>query len=81
MLIRQVAPALGWLIVALLLLPASLPADIVNGPLSLQGDALSSRVDEAGGQELHFGGVYMYRSWFLTVENRPYDQSQGGFHE
>jgi phosphate-selective porin len=42
----------------------------VNGLFSLQGEALS--VDEAGGQ-LHFGGVYMYRSWFLTVESGPYD--------
>jgi phosphate-selective porin OprO/OprP len=56
-----------------------LEAAWVEGPFSLQSELLHSFVDEPGGSLLNFGGAYVYASWFLTGECRPYDSSQGIF--
>jgi phosphate-selective porin OprO/OprP len=50
----------------------SLELATVLGSLSLQGEWMSSWVDQVGGPDLYFTGVYAQVSWFLTGENRPY---------
>jgi len=44
----------------------------VFGPVSLQGEWMSSWVDQVGGPDLTFNGVYAQVSWFVTGEHRPY---------
>jgi len=52
----------------------------VNGPLSLQGEFLySSIADTNGFGDLSFYGGYIYASWYLTGESRPYDPTTGAF--
>ncbi len=46
-------------------------AALVLGPLSLQGEFMQSFVDGSGGS-LSFPGAYVFASYFLTGENRPY---------
>jgi phosphate-selective porin OprO/OprP len=36
-------------------------------------------VSEKGGGTLSFGGFYVYGSWFVTGESRPYDRTAGVF--
>jgi phosphate-selective porin OprO/OprP len=54
-------------------------AAMVRGPFSLQGEAFRSIVDSTREGTLEFGGVYVYGSWFLTGESRPYDRAAGVF--
>jgi phosphate-selective porin OprO/OprP len=54
-------------------------AAMVRGPLSLQGELFHSAVDDKRGGMLNFGGLYVYGSWLLTGESRPYDRAAGVF--
>ena len=52
----------------------------VNGPLSLQGEYIISRVDrESGLSSLTFDGWYVHGSWILTGESRTYLVDTGTF--
>lgn len=45
----------------------------VHGPLSLQGEALQARVARQDGlPDFHAAGGYVFASWLLTGESRPY---------
>jgi phosphate-selective porin OprO and OprP len=57
----------------------ALEAALVSGPLSLQGEYLQSVVQEVSGPPLQFRGFYLFASWFLTGESRPYDRARGAF--
>jgi phosphate-selective porin OprO/OprP len=52
---------------------------MVKGSFSLQGEYLHAFVHEDGGNFFGFGGFYLYGSWFLTGESRPYDKFTGTF--
>ncbi len=54
-------------------------AAMVRGPFSVQAEAFRSIVDSKRDGTLGFGGVYVYGSWFLTGESRPYDRTAGVF--
>ena len=56
-----------------------LEAAVVRGPFSLQTEFFSSFEEEKGGGTLAFNGVYVYGSWFVTGESRPYDRTTGVF--
>src|SRR5262249_8558333 len=56
-----------------------LEAAYVPGPFSLQGEYFRAIVNQAAGPALNFNGLYVYGSWFLTGESRPYDKSSGVF--
>lgn len=49
----------------------------VNGPLSLQSEAMVAVVDPAVGERPVFWGGYTQLGWFLTGEHRPYDRVSG----
>jgi phosphate-selective porin OprO/OprP len=51
----------------------------VEGPFCLQAEAIHSFVQQPGASTLNFGGAYVYASWFLTGESRPYDAARGVF--
>jgi phosphate-selective porin OprO and OprP len=51
----------------------------VRGPLSLQGELFHSIVDSKREGTFNFGGAYVYGSWFVTGESRPYDRTTGVF--
>ncbi len=51
----------------------------VNGPLSLQSELLWTGLDELGGGNSDFYSTYVYASYFLTGESRPYDRRRGVF--
>lgn len=57
----------------------------VNGPFSIQGEYIFTTVYDAsrlGGPDLgnaNFDGLYVYTSYFLTGERRPYDRTNGSF--
>jgi phosphate-selective porin OprO/OprP len=51
----------------------------VVGPLSLQGEMYHSFVDARTGGTPHFAGGYLYGSYVLTGESRPYDTATGVF--
>jgi phosphate-selective porin OprO/OprP len=51
----------------------------VYGPYSLQAEYFRSRVDDDLGDRLNFFGGYVYGSWIITGESRPYDRSTGTF--
>lgn len=50
----------------------------VHGPMSLQAEYIQSRVDLAVG-DASFDGAYVFASWFLTGERRPYTTRNGTF--
>ena len=51
----------------------------VNGPFTVQGEFLDSRVRENDGEALNFWGFYGAASWYLTGESRPYNPAEGYF--
>jgi phosphate-selective porin OprO/OprP len=52
---------------------------LVHGPFSLQSEAIFALVEPRAGNRLRFFGYYVYGSWFLTGESRPYDPTTGVF--
>ncbi|HED18155.1 MAG TPA: porin [Gammaproteobacteria bacterium] len=57
-----------------------LEAATVFGPFSLQGEYMQASVDVSGqGSDPDFSGWYVYGSYFLTGEHRPYKASSGTF--
>lgn len=51
----------------------------VMNQLSLQGEYLLSRVDDVADQNPDFWGFYVFASYFLTGEHRPYRPKDGSF--
>lgn len=51
----------------------------VYGPFSLQSEFIQSDVDVKYGPDAAFYGAYVYGSYFLTGESRPYKTSSGTF--
>jgi len=56
-----------------------LEAAWVDGPLSIQGETLRTRVDSKSDGGLAFAGTYVSAGWFLTGENRTYSRPEGLF--
>ena len=50
-----------------------------KGPWSVQGELLAARVPGASGGDADFGGAYVFGTWCLTGEPRPYDRTAGYF--
>lgn len=56
-----------------------LEAAVVHGPFSIQGEYMYVPVDRIGGRDVAFYGAYLYASYFLTGEHRPYRRDVGYF--
>lgn len=60
-----------------------LEAALVEGPLSIQGEAYLVPValadNAAAGPDPFFWGAHVFASWFLTGEHRPYKREYGFF--
>jgi phosphate-selective porin OprO/OprP len=52
---------------------------LVVGPFSAQGEYIQASVDSLVGPDPDFDSFYVYGSWFLTGEHRPYKNSAGAF--
>jgi phosphate-selective porin len=50
-----------------------------EGPVSVQGEVLGTRVSRESGPAVNFWGWYAQATWSLTGENRPYDKKGGVF--
>jgi phosphate-selective porin OprO/OprP len=51
----------------------------VLGPLSLQAEYYGTYVDQVNNPQVYLQGMYVFASYFLTGEHRPYDRKQGIF--
>ena len=49
------------------------------GPLTVQSETAIANLDLADGTTTNLWGSYVYGSWFLTGERRPYDRNFGVF--
>ena len=58
---------------------AGLEAAWVQGPFSMQGEYIGVNVDRDAAESAVLQGFYVYASWFLTGESRPYDVVSGEF--
>jgi phosphate-selective porin OprO and OprP len=56
-----------------------LEAAIVRGPFSLQSEYMWVPVDRTDGPDPTFSAYYVYGSWFLTGEHRPYFRTRAPF--
>ena len=54
-------------------------AALVQGPLSVQGELFQQFANAESVGDPGFWGFYVYGSYFLTGEHRPYDRSKGIF--
>jgi phosphate-selective porin OprO and OprP len=54
-----------------------LEAAWVDGPVSIQGEYLASKVHRRTGSPVQFGGFYCQGTLSLTGESRPYDRQEG----
>jgi phosphate-selective porin OprO/OprP len=62
------------------LIKYSLEAAGVFGPFSLQGEYLWTQLNrETGIDDARFDGWYIFGSWFITGESRPYKGKKGTF--
>jgi phosphate-selective porin OprO/OprP len=50
---------------------------LVQGPWSVQAEAMSALVDRVDNPSSVLGGAYVQVGWFLTGEHRPYDRLNG----
>jgi phosphate-selective porin OprO and OprP len=51
----------------------------VNGPWSAQSEFMRADVRRSTGSSLGFDGGYLFVSWFVTGESRPYTKRSGTF--
>jgi phosphate-selective porin OprO/OprP len=51
----------------------------VWGPFSLQGEYFWTKLSSNEANDPAFQGAYLFGSWFITGENRPYSTSSGKF--
>ncbi|HVW38067.1 MAG TPA: porin [Pirellulales bacterium] len=51
----------------------------VLGPLSFQAEYYGTKVDQVNNPNVFLHGMYVFGSYFLTGEHRPYDRKQGIF--
>lgn len=51
----------------------------VRGPFSVQGEYVGAFADAPSGSNPDLWGAYVYASWFLTGEHRPYKTGEGAF--
>jgi len=58
----------------------NLEAAFVYGPLSVQAEYLSMEVSQPAAADVDFDGGYIYFSYFLTGEHRPYNRRMGEFN-
>ena len=57
-----------------------LEAALVEGPFSLLGELIHTRVErDTGNPGLDFDGWYLYGTWMQTGESRPYSASDRSF--
>lgn len=55
----------------------NLEALITYGPFSLQSEYFQTWLDSSAASDPTFNGFYVFGSWFLTGEHRPYKKSSG----
>lgn len=54
-------------------------AALVLGPLSIQSEIIWVNADPLAGDDINLWGSYVYASYFLTGEHRPYRKATGSF--